>query len=131
MNADKIFKHGDFEAPLDLSDYRVLERWENALAAVGEKNAAIPETDRVSAQIKARIEVIAFAFDEMFGDGAANRVLGNCTSIEDALLAFSELIEFARGQSETTAAKWREIGGKYAPANREQRRAAAAKNPRK
>lgn len=122
------FSYNRFEAELNLADYRTLEKWEDAIKAVQEGMAEAAELERTSEKIKAHIDVVADAFDSLFGEGSAVKIFGpEVYDVTPVLEAFSALADFGNAQTGATAAHWRELGSKYDPQNREQKRAAQKK----
>lgn len=124
MNAERVFQYGDFSAAFDVTDYVAVERYEAQVEIYNREMEKSKEKKPESAILKHQVLTIAEFFDGMFGDDAANKILGDTTSGYQAAQAFSAFQVFVSKQSEATSQFYAAISNRYSPANREQRRAA-------
>lgn len=121
-NTEHIFKYGDFEGVYKSTNYVQVEALENALEQLITDTQTASQAERESAKIKGMVLAIAAVFDNVFGEDAANKVLGDSTDLNDAFDALMALIDFSNTQDLQAAERWKSVVSKYAP-NRAARRA--------
>lgn len=108
---------------LDLSDADVLEKYEKSLEKLAEAEKNIRKDGKQSEFIRSYCGFIATFFNELFGEGASEKIFkGQKTSILVYLDTYNNFIEFAKAQSAETV----KIYQTYIP-NRQQRRTVAKK----
>jgi len=114
------FKIRDEEFEIDFLDADVMERIEDALQTVEQKNTREAYEGLTQSQlIRKQCGTIFDFFDEVFGDGAHKRIFKGKCNLRDALGAFEAFVQ-AKNNS---AGELKEIADRYSP-NRAQRRAA-------
>lgn len=118
----KPFQYGDFEGVVDFSDYRVLEKFESDMSEYQQRVQNATAVESYPAQIRGLVEAVAFVFDATFGEGAGERVLGGSGSLDTAMTAFDALVTYRLEQDAAALAGWQQLGNKYSPKNRGQRR---------
>lgn len=92
-----LFKIFDAEFEADMLDYdymlKVEDELENVEKKIGEiKEKAIVDGMRQSVLVKESTEVIYNFFDEVFGDGASQKIFGDRINYGKALEAFGEFV---------------------------------------
>lgn len=102
----KVFEYGSFSAELNLTDYTHMEKIEEAADVFHEKYDKAMSEEKQSARMKGCILAISELFDSVFGDGAANAVLGKTTDFDEALSAEKALMDFIKKQGEETTKKY-------------------------
>lgn len=105
------FQHGTFTYEGDPTDYRFLERWEDALEAFNAARQTALEHERESQKIKGFVDAIADFFDGVFGDGTAKKVLGESTSFDEAFSAFETVCAFSSAGAQSITSR----ANKYLP----------------
>lgn len=100
----------------DIFDADLAEKYEVAL----DKASKPVKTEglKTSAIIRQQCEVVFNVFNELFGEGAADKVFGTKTNIRVCLAAFGDLVEQINSQKDEVD----KMTAKYSP-NRAQRRA--------
>ena len=117
------YKNGTFECEIDVTDYRVMERFETALTDMGSKAASAKGVTPASAAMRIMVEATTDFIDAVLGDGACNAIFGvEITSYEAALSVAQSIVEFYRDSSTDSASRISAAVAKYAP-NRAARRA--------
>lgn len=119
----KPFKYGSFEQTVDFTDYRRLEKYEADMIEYQKRLAAATAGEKsYAAQVKGMFDAVVFIFDSTFQKGASNQILGESTSLNEAITAFHALVEYRQAQDKETTANWTHISEKYSPKNRQTRR---------
>ena len=120
----KVWEINGISLPLDLEDADVMERYENAFEAMAAAEKKIPKDGKRSAVYRAYCMLYRNLFDQLFGEGTANKIFAN-QPMSAAVYeeAYDSFLTFAKTQ--TTAANERRnaLLNKYQP-NRAQKRAA-------
>ena len=101
---------------IDILDYEVAEKWENALEHV-EGVAKSIEGMKVSESIKTQCNAIFEVFNTMFGEGTDKKIFGDRVNLMMCLKALEELVTQVNSQS----AEVEKMASKYSP-NRANRR---------
>ena len=101
---------------IDILDYEVAEKWENALERV-EGVAKSIEGMKVSESIKTQCNAIFEVFNTMFGEGTDKKIFGDRVNLMMCLKALEELVTQVNSQS----AEVEKMASKYSP-NRANRR---------
>ena len=121
-----VWEYNGNQFELDLTDLEFAERYEAALANLQEREKARSKDGSMSTRIREYDGMIRGLFDDIFGEGAGDAVLGEKISTKNCDIAFDSLLEFVINQQEennrTTEALVSKYD-KYQP-NRAQRRAA-------
>ena len=73
-------------------------KYEDALQNVGKEFARAEQAERGSEGLKIQCNAVIHAFDELFGTGSAQKVLGKETNLLVCLDAFTELCGVYRNQ---------------------------------
>ena len=108
-----------------------MERYENAFDRMGEDEKAIPKDGKASARIRAYCAMFRKLYDNIFGAGTSDKIFaGQPTSTDVYDAVYEQFLAFVRGQLVGASERRAQMLQKYRP-NREQRRAEAAKKPRK
>ena len=121
-----IWEYNGSQFELDLTDLDFAERYEKALANLQERENARSKDGPMSVRIREYDAMIRSLFDDIFGEGAGDAVLGEKVSTKHCDIAFDSLLQFvikqqAENNRETEALINKYV--KYQP-NRVQRRAA-------
>lgn len=120
----KVFQYGNFEGVVDFTDFRVLEKYEKDMGEYQRMvTVATGDEKSYAAKIHGLFDAVVFIFDSTFGEGASNQILGESTSLNEAIQAFNALVEYRQAQDNESTASWKQIADKYSPKNRQQRRA--------
>lgn len=116
---NKVFKYGDFEGILDVTDYVVVERFEKAFNACSKVLRSARQINSESQTYKKIVLTIAKVFEDTFDDeNASNKILGSSTSAAEAIKALYELVDYVQGQRESVAKHWNQMMNKYSPSKR-------------
>lgn len=120
----KPFQYGEFSAVIDFTDFRRQEKYEADYEVYKQRIAAVDlKSSSYATQLRALFDAAAFILEETLGEGACNKLLGDSSSVNEAMDAFQALVDYRKSQDDATAASWTEIAEKYSPKNRKQRRA--------
>lgn len=113
------FKYGNFEKVIDFTDYRVLEKYDLDLEEYRKKIEAAQDPNKAyPVQIKEMFETAVFLLEETLGDGASNQILGDSTSLREAIDAVQALTDYRSSQNALNTAHWTQIKQKYSPKGR-------------
>lgn len=120
-----IFKYNGFEAEYDFADYEQVKKWETALEAYEARRKSLPanKTAKGSEIMRNLVLAVADFFDSVFGEGAANSILGKTTNVNAALDAFRAAQKFCIDGANENAKQWNSAAAEFTPKNRAQRRA--------
>lgn len=113
-----------FSFELDLQDVESVERYEEAFDKMGEEEKKIPQDGKTSAHLKAYCTMFRHLFDNLFGEGSANKILGEKDNTRVATEAYESFLAFAAAQQTPIIEAQNRIMNRYSP-NRAQRREAA------
>ena len=101
----KVFEYGGLSAPLDMTDYVVAERVQNAVVALEAVKEKLTPDKPVFEQMKLLFHAYAQVLIDATGDeNAANLALGGSTSLDEVISAVFALTDFARAQNEAFTA---------------------------
>ena len=118
-----VYNGNQFE--LDLTDLEFAERYEQSLVHLQEREKSRSKDGSMSARIREYDAMIRGLFDDIFGDGAGDAVLGEKVSTRNCDAAFDSLLEFVLKQQAENNAEAETLVSKYTKyqPNRAQRRA--------
>lgn len=121
-----IWEYNGSRFELDLTDLDFAERYEAALANLQEREKSRSKDGAMSARIREYDVMIRGLFDDIFGEGAGDAVLGEKISTKNCDIAFDSLLEFVIKQQEDNNRATASLVSKYDKyqPNRAQRRAA-------
>lgn len=114
----QIWEINGVELELDLEDIEVMERYENAFGIMAEEEKSIPEKGKSSQKGRAYCEMFHHLYNNIFGDGTAEKIFANTKmhtgiylDIYENFLEFVEMqkVKIAQGRAERIA--------KYLPKN--------------
>lgn len=111
------------EFPLDLQDASVSERCEKAFLAMSEREKAIPKDGLNSARIRARCDLFRSLFDDLFGEGAGQKIFGDEYNARTATEVYEKFLDFMANQRNGLLEVENRVMNRYSQ-NRAQRRAA-------
>lgn len=131
MSQNTTWEINGVSLTIDLQNADQMERYENAFDRMGEDEKAIPKDGKASAQIRAYCAMFRKLYDNIFGAGTSDKIFaGQPTSTDVYDAVYEQFLAFVRGQLVGASERRAQMLQKYRP-NREQRRAEAAKKPRK
>lgn len=121
-----LWKWNDVELEIDMEDVEFLERYENAFNNLELKESELQKTGKKSKIARGYCEMFYCLFDEIFGQGTGEKLLGEKMNVRVCEECYSSFI--AACQKCVTDANKRQNAmiNKFRP-NREQRRAAGKK----
>ena len=117
-----VWKCNDVELVLDMTDVDTIERYEKAVANMENGIKALPKDGSQSAVIKAYCLVLRNVFDDLFGEGTAEKIFGKCMNATELTEAYESFLQFVSEQGQEFTNMQNRIAGRYSP-NRAQRRA--------
>lgn len=120
--SDCVFRYGAFERAVDTTDYVYQEKMEAALLRMQASVEAAKKDSNGVAALRETVQAVAAVFDEVFGDGAANEVLGGSTSLDACTEALRALVEYNQSATSAAAQRWSGYAAQFGP-NRAHRRA--------
>ena len=107
---------------LDMQDAVVAERYEAALAALGETEKNLPKTGTLSERIRAFCSMFRCFFDHIFGEGTAQQIFGDSYNAREHGEVYENFLEFVSNQRGSLDDLGNRLSSRYSP-NRAQRRA--------
>lgn len=121
-----IWEYNGSQFELDLTDLEFAERYEKSLENLQEREKNRTKDGSMSARIREYDAMIRGLFDDIFGEGAGDAVLGEKISTKNCDTAFDALLEFVIKQQEENNRAAEALVSKYDKyqPNRAQRRAA-------
>lgn len=119
------FEYNGLSWDVDMLDIDTVERYENGMAAVSERMAAVKTGEKKGHEmLREELKAVDEFFDSFLGDGMAQQMFGDSNSLRPRMEAFTQASQLA----DEMHAEVMEFQKKTAPAmNRAQRRAAAKK----
>lgn len=120
------WKFNDFETDIDFTDADFMERFENSYENMMKHIDDVPKTGKVSEVIRSQCKVFDTFFEDVFGEGATEKLFLGKTSVETRIEACNSLYDFRSKEQQ----RFSEMSNKYRP-NRQQRRSQHKKNYRK
>ena len=102
-----LFKFGEFEIEVDVSDVKYLERYEEAFEEYNKMIGKVPDTGKESDKVRYICNLIFDVFDRIFGEGAHEKMFGDrmsgdlCIQALYALMAMNK--EYAEKAKASTA----------------------------
>lgn len=109
---------------LDMTDADVLDRYEAAFAKMAENEKKMPKDGKASERIRAYCGLFRTLYDDIFGDGAAQKILGDCNNARVVNEIYEQFLEFVSSQRGIIEETQNRLINRYNP-NRAQRRAVA------
>ena len=76
---------------IDLMEFSVVEKWENAFEKLTDKMDSIPDNEKESQRIKTICVAVFELFNEIFGEGTDKLVFGDKVNMFDCTMAVAEL----------------------------------------
>lgn len=125
-NANCVWSINDHEFFLDLQDAGTVEHCEAAFAAMGEREKALPKDGKTSVRIRAYCQLFRDLFDDVFGEGSAQKIYGDTYNARIATEVYENFLDFMASQQNALSETQNRITVRYNP-NRAQRRAAGKK----
>lgn len=122
-----VWEYNGTRFKLDLADLEFAERYEIALANLQEREKSRSKDGSMSDRIREYDAMIRGMFDDIFGEGAGDAVLGESKNTDNCDAAFDSLLEFVIRQKEDSDRVASSLVNKYEKyqPNRAQRRAAS------
>lgn len=119
--AEKVWNYGGASFTLDMDDVETAERYD---AAFQKMQAQFEEPDGAPeiAKIRTYCEAIRFLFDELFGEGTAEKLMGEKLNLAACDDAYESFLTFVQAQTAERENRHREMFSRFAP-NRAARRA--------
>ena len=131
MSQNTTWEINGVSLTIDLQDADQMERYEAAFDQMGEDEKTIPKDGKASVRIRAYCAMFRKLYDNIFGAGTSDKIFaGQPTSTDVYDSVYEQFLAFVRGQLVGASERRAQMLQKYRP-NREQRRAEAAKKPRR
>ena len=111
----------DFE--LGMQDADVLDRYEAAFAAMTVNEKGLPKDGKASDRIRAYCGMFRTLFDDIFGEGTAQKIFGDTNNARVVNEVYEDFLEFVSSQAGYITEAQNRISSRFSP-NRAQRRAA-------
>lgn len=123
-----VWEYNGSSFELDLSDLDFAESYEVALANLQKREKNRSKDGRLSDRIREYDAMIRGLFDDLFGEGAGDAVLGETRNTANCDAAFDSLLEFVVAQQEENNRATNAMVSKYEKylPNRAQRRSVAS-----
>ncbi len=119
------FEYNGFSWDVDMLDIDTVECYENGMAAVSEKMAAVNTGEKKGYEmLREELRAVDEFFDLFLGDGAAHQMFGDSNSLRPRMEAFTQASKLA----DEMQADVMEFQKKTAPATNRAQRRIAAKN---
>lgn len=131
MSQNTTWEINGVSLTIDLQDADQMERYEEAFEKMSADEQTIPKDGKASARIRAYCTMFRNLYDHIFGAGTSDRIFAGqpmSTVVYD--IVYESFLGFVQGQLVSASERRDQILQKYRP-NREQRRAEAAKKPRR
>lgn len=119
--AEKVWNYGGASFTLDMDDVETAERYEVAFQKM-QAQFAEPDGTSEAAKLRAYCEAIRFLFDELFGEGTAEKLLGGKLNLAACDDAYESFLTFVQAQTVESMNRRIEMLSRFAP-NRAARRA--------
>ena len=112
-----IWEYNGSQFELDLTDLEFAERYEKSLANLQEREKNRTKDGSLSDRIREYDKMIRGLFDDIFGEGAGDAVLGAKISTKNCDIAFDSMLEFVLKQQEENSRAAEALVSKYKPAD--------------
>lgn len=119
--AEKVWNYGGASFTLDMDDVETAERYEAAFQKM-QAQFAEPDGTSEAAKLREYCEAIRFLLDDLFGEGTAQKLLGEKLNIAACDDAYGSFMTFVQAQTVEIENRQREMFSRFAP-NRAARRA--------
>lgn len=119
-----IWSINGIEFELDMSDVSAQERYEKALENLGKNDKNLSKTGRNSERTLAYCNMFRAFFDDIFGEGASQKIFGDVNNARIMTETYEQFLEFVTKQGELFTQTRDRVLNRFSP-NRAQRRAAA------
>ena len=113
--SDKIFRFGNFERPLDLSDCDLLDTWESAMKTFSDAAMHAEQFRKTGRRMRAMADALMTVFDTVFGNGSANELFGESVDLTRVLDAYDALLQCGTPQVQAMTSRLQQFQEKYAP----------------
>jgi len=110
-----IWKYNDLEFEFDIEDYDDAQRYEKAFNDLSEREKSVEKTGMTTDILKSYCEVYYKLFDDLFGEGAGNKVFGGKFNTRKCEEAFNSFFVFVKAQTEEAQARKQQMALKYKP----------------
>lgn len=125
-NSVTVWNISGYSFEIDLQDADCIERYEKAFEKMGQEEKALPQDGKASDRIRAYCAMFRHLFDNLFGEGSAEKIFGEHDNARDMTAVYESFLEFALRQQDEVVATQNRIMNRYS-LNRAQRREAAKK----
>lgn len=94
----QTWRYNDIDLEIDLADADDMERYMAACTHFDENNAALQREKTDASFIRKQADVYYVYFDELFGEGTAEKMFNGKKNVRICLQAMNEFFEFAAEQ---------------------------------
>lgn len=118
-----IWRYNGQEMYLDLTDVETVEHYEQVVQNMGNGMNNLPKDGSQSSILRAYCELLRGVFDDMFGEGTAEKLFGDRLNATEITEAYESFLAFVSEQGQQVTNIQNRIVNRYSP-NRAARRAA-------
>lgn len=118
------WEYNGHQFELDICDYDGSKRFEDGMNSLTAKTDTFPLDGTISNRVLAYDAMFRDMFNDIFGSGAGDKILGECKNIRNCDTAFMSFCEFINEQKSSNKSRQDVFLAKYG-ANRAQRRNSA------
>lgn len=98
QNKENIFEYNGYSFEYDLADADDSEKYENAIAIMGEEEKSIPKTGKLSEIYRAQCGMLKRFFDNVLGEGAGEKICGAKDNVTNHYTAYTDFLDFVGSQ---------------------------------
>lgn len=110
------FTYNGNSVPFDIGDIETEERFEEAVIALGKKEKTVPKDGKLSERMKATCLAFYAFFDDVLGEGAAVKLLGEKLNYNECEACYFSLLDTVKAQREETEERRAKYAARYSPA---------------
>lgn len=119
-----VWRYNGFEFSFDVGDADDAAHFEECMYRFADSEKAQPKDGTMSERIIAYDKMFRVMFDDVFGEGAGDDILGEKRNMRNCDKAYESLLNFIEGQNADFVRTRAALAARYsAPTNRAQRRA--------
>lgn len=105
------FEYGGYSKAIDFTDYKVAESLEKELVEFNRAVNSIKDKENSAKQMKAMFLAIVRMIEAAAGKGSSNDILGDSSSLNEALLAMRALLDYKNKQTKESVDTWQQMIG--------------------